>query len=165
MKSVVWISASVFLYGCVVVPVPLPAPAVQDQPTRAAASPATSTASFTDLINTYRADQGRGALQQSQALTRAAQAHAEDMVARGYFAHDAPNGPNGVTFSQRAISAGCAMRVGAENIATGQRTEQAVIDAWDSSAGHKRNMLGARYTQYGIGRAGDIWVLKLAAAC
>ena len=98
-------------------------------------------------------------------LRRAAQAHAEDMASRGYFSHEAPDGPNGRTFAQRARSAGCAIGGGAENIANGQRSEREVFTAWQNSSGHRRNMLGRSYRQYGLGRSGNIWVLVLAQSC
>ena len=126
---------------------------------------ANTTPAFTTLINNFRSAQGQGALVQDAALTRAAQLHAQDMVARGYFSHEAQNGPNGRTFKQRAVAAGCAMNSGAENIAQGQRTEAEVMNAWANSAGHRRNMLGRSYTRYGLGRAGDNWVLVLSSGC
>lgn len=99
------------------------------------------------------------------ALTRAAQAHAEDMRARNYFSHRAPNGPNGETFGQRASAAGCTIMAGAENIAFGQSSEAEVFTGWQNSPGHRRNMLGQDYSLFGLGRADDIWVLKLSSGC
>lgn len=120
---------------------------------------------FTSDINAFRAGQGLGALQPNATLTRAAQRHAEDMARRGYFSHSSPGGPNGDNFSQRARASGCALRNGAENLANGQQNELDVFVAWQNSAGHRRNMLGQNYTQYGLGRSGDFWVLKLAQNC
>jgi uncharacterized protein YkwD len=120
---------------------------------------------FTADINAFRAGQGLDPLQPNTALTRAAQRHADDMSVRGYFSHASPGGPDGDNFAERARASGCAMRNGAENIATGQQTEGAALVAWQNSAGHRRNMLVRNYTQYGLGRAGDLWVLKLAASC
>ena len=98
-------------------------------------------------------------------LTRAAQAHAEDMAARGYFSHQSPGGPNGDDLGDRARAAGCSFRSVAENIAQGQRSEAEVLTGWANSPGHRRNMLNGRMTDYGLGRAGDIWVLKLSSGC
>lgn len=128
-------------------------------------APVASTSDFTTRLNSFRAGQGRGTVQQNAILTRAAQAHAEDMAARGYFSHDSPGGPNGDTFMQRSAAAGCAIRSGAENIANGQRSEAEVFDSWENSAGHRRNMLGRGYTDYGLGRAGNVWVLKFSSGC
>jgi uncharacterized protein YkwD len=98
-------------------------------------------------------------------LARAAQAHAADMESRGYFSHRSVGGPNGDDLVARAASAGCTMRAGAENIAQGQRSEQEVFVAWRNSPGHRRNLLGPRYTEYGLGRVGNTWVMKLSSGC
>jgi len=165
MRLMLPLFAAAILSACVVVPVPVGVVVPGEGASRSNSTPVASTASFTAMLNGFRADEGRGPVQQSAALTRAAEAHAADMVARGYFSHRSENGPNGETFVQRSRAAGCGMRAGAENIATGQRTEAEVLTAWANSAGHRRNMLGASYTEYGIGRVGDIWVLKLATSC
>lgn len=104
-------------------------------------------------------------MRQNAALNRAAQAHAEDMLARDYFSHRAPNGPNGERFYQRAAAAGCNMQAGSENIAWGQKSEAEVFQGWRDSPGHRRNLLGQDYRLYGLGRAGDVWVMKLASDC
>ncbi|MEL6683870.1 MAG: CAP domain-containing protein [Pseudomonadota bacterium] len=148
-----------FLVSCTVSPSTQTAPA---QVSSAATGVATA---FTAEINSFRTSQGLGPLQPNAALTRAATAHAQDMARRGYFSHASVGGPNGDNFRARARAGGCAMRAGAENIATGQRSEAAVFTAWENSAGHRRNMLVRSYTQYGLGRSGNIWVLKLAAQC
>ena len=62
-------------------------------------------------------------------------------------------------------TAGCNIGAASENIAFGQPSEQAVLDAWIDSPGHLTNMLGPRYRAYGLGRAGNHWVLKLADGC
>lgn len=128
-------------------------------------APVASTSDFTARLNTFRASQGRGTVRQSAILTRAAQAHADDMAARGYFSHESPGGPNGNNLVQRAAAAGCALRSGAENIASGQRSEAEVFAGWENSRGHRVNMLGRGYTEYGLGRAGNIWVLKFSSGC
>lgn len=116
---------------------------------------------MTPLLNAARAQQGRGAITQDVRLTRAAQAHAQDMLANDYFSHA---GRNGSSFSDRARAAGypCAA---AENIAFGQTSEAAVMDAWMTLSGHRRNILLADATEFGIGRAGDMWVLVMGRGC
>lgn len=116
-------------------------------------------------LNAFRAEQGLGRLRANASLTRAAQAHAADMAQRGYFAHEAPDGPNGRTFGDRARNGGCVMRSGAENLANGQRSEAEVVAAWANSPGHRRNMMVADYKLYGLGRADNYWVLLLAGGC
>lgn len=123
------------------------------------------TGSFGPDLNAFRASQGRSALQQSAVLTRTAQLHAQDMAQRGYFSHQSPGGPNGDDLSGRLVSGGCRTRAGAENIAQGQTSEASVFVAWQNSSGHRRNMLGAQYTEYGLGRSGNTWVLVFANGC
>ena len=120
---------------------------------------------FDATLNQFRASIGQPSVQRSAPLNRAAQAHAEDMVARGYFGHRSPDGPNGVSFADRARAAGCNLRAAAENIARGQRSEAEVFRAWEGSRGHRDNMAGRSYRVFGLGRAGDTWVMVLADAC
>lgn len=165
MKKLLCVLACAALTGCIIVPIPIstmgPAPSVGV----VSSAPVTATNDFTAALSAFRASQGRSAIRQNAILTRAAQAHAEDMARRNFFSHASPGGPNGDNLRQRAASAGCAMRSGAENIATGQRSEAEVLDAWANSPGHRSNMLGRSYTDYGLGRAGNIWVLKLSSGC
>ena len=98
----------------------------------------------------------------SAELTRAARGHAADMVARSYFAH---RSPEGVTASDRAAAQGVPACGIAENIAQGQGSAAAVFADWMASAGHRANMLNPNMASYGLGRAGDTWVLKLYQPC
>ena len=163
IRRVLLVACGLALSACVaVVPVPLTVPVA---PGASATAPAQSTASFTTRINGFRAENGFAGLRQNAALTSAAQAHAEDMVARGYFSHSSQGGPNGATLIARARSAGCNARAIAENIAQGQQSEAEILTGWANSPGHRRNMLNRSMTDYGLGRAGDIWVLKLSSGC
>lgn len=120
---------------------------------------------FEIAINSFRSSSGAGVLRRNVHLDEAAQAHALDMVTRGYFSHQSPGGPNGENFADRARAKGCQLRAGAENIAYGQRTEAAVFEAWKNSTGHRRNMEKSSFTLYGLGRANDTWVLLLSSGC
>lgn len=81
-------------------------------------------------------------------LTAAAQAHTADMLRRGFFAHQ---NPDGAQVWDRALAAGYAYRKVAENIAAGQRTAAEVVDGWMHSPGHRRNILDPELTQIGVG--------------
>lgn len=167
MKKTLAALTIVALSGCVVpIPVVVSAPpnAVTTNDSVAVTS-ASATTDFTQALNVFRRSQGLGAVEQSAVLTRAATLHAQDMAARGYFSHSSPGGPNGANLMQRAQSAGCAVRAAAENIAQGQQTQQQVFESWRNSSGHRANMLGASYTSYGLGRAGDKWVLMFSSGC
>jgi len=50
---------------------------------------------------------------------------------------------------------GLRYRYAGENIAYGQRTPQAVVNAWMNSSGHRANILNANYTQIGVGYVAD----------
>ncbi|MCF2870001.1 CAP domain-containing protein [Octadecabacter sp. G9-8] len=113
------------------------------------------------LLNSERAAQGLGALSEDVNLSRAAQAHAQDMVTQGYFSHE---GRNGSSFVQRAQAAGYPC-VAAENIANGQLSEAAVMTGWMNSSGHRRNILLPDATEFGIGRVNNMWVLMLGRGC
>lgn len=121
-----------------------------------------SSGNFGADLNAFRAAQGRGAVTTNRLLQRAAQAHAEDMVRNDYFAHRSPSGAG---MSDRIAASGYRACAAAENIAQGQKSEAEVFAAWRGSDGHRRNMLGPRYQNYGLGQSGDTWVLLLASGC
>jgi uncharacterized protein YkwD len=106
-------------------------------------------------LNRQRARHGRPRLRLNRRLSRAARRHSQDMVARGYFAHDAPGGP---TFESRIRSTGylrAARRstIG-ENIAWGRDTcgsPSSIVQAWMQSSPHRHVMLLRRFADVGIG--------------
>lgn len=124
---------------------------------------------FLDLLNAYRAENGRGPLSACTSLSRAAQGHSEWMRDEDEFSH---TGTNGSSPSDRACDACFEQVCGsvgvAENIAAGNSGAAATFEQWRTSAGHNANMLGG-YTQIGIGRAtgggtyGAYWTTKFAA--
>jgi len=73
----------------------------------------------------------------NRALTLAARAHNADMAARGFFAHDNPDGDSP---SDRAQAAGYASGAG-ENIAAGQNDVFESHRGWLDSLGHRLNVL------------------------
>lgn len=117
---------------------------------------------FAGLFARARADAGLPAATSDPRLARAAQAHAEDMVRQGYFSHV---GLNGSQVMDRVLAQGYATCEVSENIAGGQQDEAAAFVSWMESPGHRRNMLMRGAAQYGLGRAGDRWVLVMAKPC
>lgn len=110
------------------------------------------------LLKGLRAEQGLGPVSPSPRLEEAAMAHAMDMADGGFFGH---SGSDGSSVGDRARAAGYGWCAIAENIAQGQGS---LMGAWANSEGHRRNMLLADVTDYGLVRApGDIWVLVLGA--
>jgi uncharacterized protein YkwD len=111
-------------------------------------------ASLVCLHNEVRARAGLRPLVPDTRLERAAGEHSRDMVARRYFAHDAPDGRS---FADRIIGAGYTDRdqrwwLG-ENLAWGRdarATPAAIMDAWMRSPGHRRNILKPLYRDVGL---------------
>lgn len=111
-------------------------------------------AAVLSLVNAQRTAASCPALRADDRLARAATLHAQDMVDQGYFSHTSLDGR---TFGDRVTAQGYA-RPGGENIAAGQQTAQAVVDAWMASEGHRANILNCDFTAMGIGRVGNTWV-------
>lgn len=121
--------------------------------------------SFGADLNTFRGLEGSSALRTHPRLQQAAQAHADDMIRRGYFSHRSVGGPNGETLAQRLAAAGCRPRASAENLAQGQASETGAFATWRGSPNHRANMLGKEYQLYGLAQSGGTWVLVLADRC
>lgn len=107
---------------------------------------------FLQRLNAFRASRGLAKLRVSVALTRASQAHAADMAARGYFSHASADG---TSFAERVKRYYSYNTFVGENIAAGFATGDAVFAAWKASPGHRANMLSAKYTAIGIARVAD----------
>jgi uncharacterized protein YkwD len=101
-------------------------------------------------INAERLRHGREPLALDPALNLAAQRHAEDMLARSYFAH---RGPDHKTVRDRARAAGFEWSAIGENLAEGQQSAKEAVEAWMRSSGHRENILDRRYTKTGVGLA------------
>ena len=100
------------------------------------------------LVNEIRAQNGLSALTYNWELSRVARYKSHDMVDNRYFSHTSPT--YGTPF-QMIRSFGLSYRSAGENIAYGQRTPQAVVNAWMNSSGHRANILSSSYTQIGVG--------------
>ena len=104
------------------------------------------------LVNEIRAQNGLRALTYDWELSRVARYKSQDMKDNRYFSHTSPT--YGSPF-QMMKSFGISYRSAGENIAKGQRTPQAVVDAWMNSSGHRANILNAAYTHIGVGYVAD----------
>jgi uncharacterized protein YkwD len=100
--------------------------------------------------NDVRSKNGLGRLTIDPLLMKAAQAKAEDMAARGYFAHQAPDGRMPWDW---ITSVGYEFVAAAENLAVGYPSDVDLISAWMESEGHRHNLLNQKYTDIGIGIA------------
>lgn len=99
------------------------------------------------LVNQERAKVGCSPVAANSALTGLATAFSQDMAERGFFDHTDPDGD---TPWDRAKAAGIA-DLGGENIARGQATAAAVMEAWMDSPGHKANILNCDFKTLGVG--------------
>jgi len=100
--------------------------------------------------NDFRKSQGLAALVMRDELNLIAREHSEDMAAgRCGFGHDGYDEREAKV--QKIIKPFYGM---AENVAYGATTAKEVVSLWQSSAGHRKNMLG-NYKYVGIGTARD----------
>ena len=102
------------------------------------------------LFNKQRAARGLGALKTDAKLTRAAQSHSDDMLRRGYFAHDGPQGNWDVRIG-RYVSRTLIGEILSEG--SGEyATPDGMVNAWMHSPEHRRIILtpGLRHVGLGI---------------
>jgi uncharacterized protein YkwD len=81
-------------------------------------------------------------------LQCAARKHSKDMATKNFFSH---TGSDGSSFGTRLKSAGYTFRTAGENIAAGQSTPAAVVDAWMNSSGHCNNIMNPSLKNLGVG--------------
>lgn len=109
-----------------------------------------------DLVNEIRVQRGLKKLILDEELSMVARKKSEDMKQNNYFDHQSPTYGSPFDMMRKF---GISYRSAAENIAKGQKTPQAVVNAWMSSAGHRKNILGESYTHIGVGHieSGNYW--------
>ncbi|MCZ6507038.1 MAG: CAP domain-containing protein [Acidobacteria bacterium] len=102
-------------------------------------------------VNRARAREGRSLVGLDSRLSRAAQAHARDMLRRGFYDHRTPDG---VTLGQRVRASDYRNRGAVvENIAKGPFTPTEVVERWMNSSGHRHNILRRGAAEMGVGVA------------
>lgn len=109
-----------------------------------------------NLVNQERARAGLPALTHETNLRSVARMHSIDMPAKGYFAHNAPDGK---TPADRLSAANIPFSAWAENIrwVSAPRTNVAndimyePTTGWMNSPGHRANILNPTFTQVGVG--------------
>ncbi len=109
-----------------------------------------STSGLLNATNSQRANNGKADFKINQQLINAAQAKANDMVARNYWSHNTPDGQQPWTFVQ---SAGYKYTKAGENLAYGFTTSSDTIIGWMNSQTHKDNLLDSAFTEVGFGIA------------
>ena len=100
------------------------------------------------LVNKERISRGLNELTYDWQLSRVARYKSADMSQNNYFSHTSPT--YGSPF-EMIKSFGISYRTAGENIARGQKSPQAVVDAWMNSQGHRANILNKSYTKIGVG--------------
>lgn len=102
--------------------------------------------------NQVRMERGLKPLQWDSTAYKAALGHAQDMLERGYFAHQSPEGTD-VGYRLRAVGA-IEVTVG-ENLAAFEGYKDAEIprsslEGWMNSPGHRANLLFNKFTHLGV---------------
>jgi hypothetical protein len=107
-----------------------------------------------DLTNSDRSTSSLGGLTINPVLTAAAQAKADDMAARGYFAHVSPEGKDSWYWFRQA---GYRFLYAGENLAVDFSDSIDVERAWMNSPLHRQNILNGNFTQIGIATAEGVF--------
>ena len=101
---------------------------------------------ITELVNEHRAAAGLAPVTYSAKISKAAQVRAVEIEQS--FSHTRPDGRY---FSTVFAEYGISYRYSGENIAWGQKSPEEVVTAWMNSAGHRANILNAKFTELGVG--------------
>ncbi|MPN24443.1 hypothetical protein SDC9_171842 [bioreactor metagenome] len=112
------------------------------------------------LLNADRSKNGLPALKANSKLTALAESYAQDMINRGFFAH---NNPEGQTPFDRMKAAGIGYSYAGENLAINSNVDAAEV-AFMNSSGHRANILSKNFTEVGIGvkyaPSGQVYVVQ-----
>lgn len=123
-------------------------------PAHAVWSSAITPENIIDLTNKTRSSLGLSELRTDDKLMAAAQAKAEDMVAKGYFSHTSPDGTTPwywfKTYDYSYRSAG-------ENLAAHFLEAEDVQAGWMASPKHRDNIVSQRFDEIGVGVAQGVF--------
>ena len=100
-----------------------------------------------DLANDSRAQNNIVPLVRNIKLDGAADLKASDMIAKGYFAHNSPEGLTPWYFIQKA---GYNFNLAGENLAINYTDSKSVQGAWLDSPGHRANLMNSRFEEVGM---------------
>jgi uncharacterized protein YkwD len=100
--------------------------------------------------NQQRTANSMGTLSTNTLLIQAAQAKANDMVARNYWSHNTPDGQEPWVFIDNA---GYQYTAAGENLAYGFDSSADTITGWMNSPPHRENLLNTSYKDVGFGIA------------
>ena len=99
-----------------------------------------------ELVNQERTKAGLNAVTLDQNIASAALVRAKEIETS--FSHTRPNGSK---FSTALTEQGVTFKGAGENIAWGQKSPEAVMQAWMNSEGHRDNILNKNFTKIGVG--------------
>jgi uncharacterized protein YkwD len=119
-----------------------------------AAGTSVSASTLVTLANVDRANAGARPLTVNDKLVAAAQAKANDMAQKSYFAHVSPNGSNSWSWFSRV---GYSYSHAGENLAVGFVDAQGVETGWMNSPTHRANLMNGAFTEVGIATAEGIY--------
>lgn len=128
-------------------PEPVSEPEPEPKPTPAPDGMTDKEKEMLDLVNQERMKVGLKALEPDMELVKLARMKAQDMIDKGYFAHQSPT--YGSPFDMMK-AAGIAYHTAGENLA-GASTVARAHTALMNSEGHRRNILNSAYDHVGIG--------------
>ncbi|MER5750336.1 CAP domain-containing protein [Streptomyces sp. NPDC002088] len=130
---------------------------------QATATASGATARIVELVNAERSKVGCSAVTLNATLTKAAQAHSEDMATHQNMSH---TGSDGSAPGDRITSAGYNWSTYGENIAYGYASPEQVMAGWMASPGHKANILNCAFKEIGVGLAqpNDYWTQDFGTA-
>jgi hypothetical protein len=100
------------------------------------------------LTNVQREANGLAPVTENTILDSAALAKGNDMIAKGYWAHFAPDGTSPWSFF---LSFGYKYQYAGENLARDFSDAPSAVNAWMNSPTHKENILNPHYKEVGIG--------------
>ncbi len=102
------------------------------------------------LVNTERKKAGLTELTWDDTVATAAMTRSKEIEKS--FSHTRPDGRN---FGTAITDLGITYRGAGENIAWGQKTPEAVMNAWMNSEGHRANILNPNFKKLGVGYRTD----------
>jgi len=143
---------------------PLPTPTPTATPTIGPTpTPGDEVQEVIRLINEERVRRGLAMVSADGRLMAAAQRHAGDMATHHFLGH---TGSDGSTPYTRVREAGYRPIALGEVCGRGQRSPREIVDGWLTSPGHRAVILGAAYTEIGVGYAFSdthYWTADLAS--
>lgn len=108
---------------------------------------------FHEAVNEVRRREGLIPLRRDATVDRVARAHSRDMGARGYFAHETPEG---LTPPDRLARGGVGgISLAGENVGLTNRGDpnREIVSGWLASPVHRQNLLAPMFNVTGIGIA------------